>query len=63
MIYAAIYDVGGYATKFMTAPAFILNLNIPDGGTWREMPPAIVMLEDVPPSDTMPVHPDMVEPA
>jgi hypothetical protein len=62
MIRAAIYDAGGSPKLFIQSTVKQLNANIRNGGTWREMPDSVVLIEDALTPDDWPVHPDLVEP-
>lgn len=63
MIRAAIFNASDEPIKIMVAMARQLNLNIPPGGTWREIAETVLVVGDVPALASLSPHPDLVEPS
>lgn len=61
LIKAALFDSNGDPVKLMDGPPRQLNVNIPSGGTWREIPDGIEFLDDVPALVDLPAHPELDE--
>lgn len=55
----AILFVDGQPEMFLSGSVEQINANVAPGRTWREIGTGIRRLEDVPPLETLPPHPEL----
>jgi len=57
---AALFDSGNTPVKIIEGNVTQVTANVPAGGTWREVPDYVQLLQDVPPIGDLPVWPTRI---